>query len=117
MSSITGITPPSKLDTSSWKTPKDIKLADEQFNQPGGNDLLIGAVLFYEILQSGKRARLGDFPVQETVLGWTVSGRTADINQNELQFTHLSREDNSLKSNLNRFCEVEAVEQSTMTAE
>jgi len=38
-------------------------------------------------------------------------------NQNELQSTHLSREDNSLKSNLNRFWGVEAVEQSTMTAE
>ena len=30
---------------------------------------------------------------------------------------HMSWEDNSLKSNLNRFWEVEAVEQSTMTAE
>ena len=32
LSSITGTTPRSKLDTSSWKIPKDIKLAGEQFN-------------------------------------------------------------------------------------
>ena len=46
LSNITGTTPPFKLDTSSWKIPKDLKLADEQFNQPGGIDLLIGADLF-----------------------------------------------------------------------
>jgi hypothetical protein len=67
LSNITGTTPPSKLDTSSWKIPKDIKLADEQFNQPGSIDLLIGANLFYEILQSGRRASFGNYPVlQET---------------------------------------------------
>ena len=117
MSSITGTTPPSKLDITSSKIPKDIKLADEQFDQPESIDLLIGADLFYEILQSGRRTRPGNFPVlQETVLSWTISGRTPDTNPNEPQSTYLSRED-SLKSNLNRFWEVEAVEQSTMTAE
>jgi hypothetical protein len=50
-------------------------------------------------------------------LGWTVCGRTPAAIQNGSQSTHLSREDNSLKFNLNRFWEVEAVEQSTMTAE
>jgi len=62
INSIAGTTPPSKLDTTSWKIPKDIKLADEQFNQPGGIDLLIGADLFYqagahilEIIQFYKR--------------------------------------------------------------
>ena len=57
LSSITGTTPPSKLDISSWKIPKDIKLADEHFDQPGSIDLLIGADLFYEMLQSGRRKR------------------------------------------------------------
>jgi len=118
LSSITGTTPPSKLDTTSWKIPKGIKLADEQFDQQGSIDLLIGAGLVYEILQSGRRMRPGNFPVlQDTVLGWTISGRNRDTNQNEAQSTYLSREDNSLKSNLKRFWEVKAVELSTMTAE
>jgi len=73
LSCITGTTPSTKLDTSSWKIPKDIKLAYEQFDQPGSIDLLIGADLFYEMLRSGRRTRPGNYPVlQETVLGWTL---------------------------------------------
>jgi len=70
LSLIIGTTPSTKLDTSTWKIPKDIKLADEQFDQPGGIDLLIGADLFYEMLRSGRRTRPSNYPVlQETVLG------------------------------------------------
>jgi hypothetical protein len=43
---IIGTTPSTKLNTSSWNIPKDIKLADEDFDHPGGIDLLIGADLF-----------------------------------------------------------------------
>jgi len=88
---ITGTTPSSKLDISTWKIAKDIKLADEQFDQPGGIDLLIGADLFYEMLRSGRRTRPGNYPVlQETVLGWTLSGRTpATATQNDPQHTFL----------------------------
>jgi hypothetical protein len=75
LSNITGTTP-SKLDTSNWKIPKDINLVDEQFDQTGKLDL-IGADLFYEILRSDKRTRHGNYPgLQETVLEWTLSGRT-----------------------------------------
>jgi len=94
-------------------------LADEQFDQPGSIDLLIGADLFYEMLRSGRRTRPGNYPVlQETVLGWTLSGLTpATTTQNDSQHTFLLREDNSLEHNLNRFWEVELMEQSIMTAE
>jgi hypothetical protein len=50
-------------------------------------------------------------------LGWTVCGRTPAATHNGSHYTYLSREDNSLKSKLNLFWEVEAVEQSTMTSE
>jgi len=105
LSHITGTTPSTKLDTSSWKIPKDIKLADEQSDQPGSIDLLIGADLFYEMLRSGRHTRPGNYPVlQETVLGWTLSGRTpATSIQNDLQHTFLLRQDNSLEHNLNCF--------------
>ena len=76
MSDITGTTPATKLDTSKWKLPTDIKLADENFNIPGDIDLLLGADLFYEILEPGRRTR-PNYPVlQETVLAWTLSGKT-----------------------------------------
>jgi len=119
LSNITGTTPCTKLDTRSWKIPKDIKLEDEQFDQPGSIDLLLGADLFYEMLRSGRRTRPANYPVlQETVLGWTLSGRTlAPATQTDPQHTFLVRQDNSLEHNLSRFWEVEAVEQPTMTAE
>ena len=64
----TGTTPPTKVDTSSWKTPKD-KLADELFHQTGRIDLVLGADI-YEVLRSGRRTLSGNFPVlQETTLG------------------------------------------------
>jgi len=72
------MTPGTKLDISSWKIPKGIKLADEHFHQPGGIDLLVGADLFYGMSRLGRRTRPGNFPVlQETILGWTLAGRTS----------------------------------------
>jgi len=107
------------LDTRTWKIPKDINLADEQFDQPGSIDLLIGADLFYDMLRSDRRNRPGHYPVlQETVLGWTLSGRNpATTTQHDPQPTFLLREDNSLEHNLNRSREVEPVEPYTMTTE
>jgi hypothetical protein len=75
LDNITGTTPPTTLDTTSWKLLKDIKLADEQ---PGRIDILLGADIFYEILQSGRHTLSGNLPVlQETELGCTIYGRTA----------------------------------------
>ena len=99
--------------------PKDIELADEKFDQPRGNDLLIGAELFYEILRSGSRTRPGNYPVlQETVLGWTFSGRTpvtVTTTKNEPQRTILLQDDNSPENSSNRYQEVDSVEQSSMS--
>jgi len=84
LSNITGATPSTQLDTISWKLPKDIKLADEHFDQPGGIDILIGTDVFFEILRSRRRTRPGNYPVlQETVLGWTLAGRTPAVTQND----------------------------------
>jgi len=73
---ITGMTPATKFNTTDWKIPTDIKLANEHFHQPGIIDLLIGANLFYEISRPGRRTRPGLPVLQETVLGWTAAGRT-----------------------------------------
>ena len=80
-------------------------MADEQFDQPKGIDLLIEADLLCEMLRSGRRTHPGNYPVlQETVLGWTLSDRTpATTTQNDTQHTFLLQEDNNLEENLNRF--------------
>jgi hypothetical protein len=63
------MTPVMKLNISSWKIPKNIKLADEQFNEPGSIDLLLGADLFYVMSRPGRYTHPGNYPVlQETVL-------------------------------------------------
>jgi hypothetical protein len=118
LSNITGTTPSTKLDTSTWKIPTDIKLADEQFDQPGGINLSIGADLFYEILRSGRRTRPGHPVLQETVRGWTLSGKTpvaATTTKNEQQRTFLLQEDDSPEHNPTHLREVDSVEQSSMS--
>jgi uncharacterized phage-associated protein len=47
------MTPSTKLDISNWKIPEDLKLVDEQFNEPG-IDLLIDADLFYKMSKPGR---------------------------------------------------------------
>jgi hypothetical protein len=107
------------MDISTWKIPHQLDLADDMFHQCGSIDILIGADTFYEILLPIRKARPGNYPVlQETVLGWTISGRTpVPITSNNTPQTLLVREDTKLETNLNRFREVEAVEQSTRTTE
>ena len=100
LSNITGTTPSTQLDTISWNLPKDIKVADEHFDQPGSIDIFIGADVFFEIPWSGRRTRPGNYPVlQETVLGWTLAGQTPAVTQNSPQRTFLLRDDNSLEHN------------------
>jgi hypothetical protein len=113
---ITGTTPPTRLDTSSWKISIDINLADTYVNQPGGIDLLIGADLFYEMLQPGRHTLLGNCPViQETVLGWTIAGRTPANTTLDVKRAFLL-ETSKLDYFIKHFWEVESMEPSTITA-
>jgi len=119
LSHINGTISFTKLDVSAWKIPKDIKLANEEFDQPGEIDLLIGADLLYDMLRSDRRTRPSNYTVlQETVLGWTLSVRTpATTSWHDSQHTFLLREDNSQEHNLNSTREVKPVEPSTITTE
>ena len=105
LSHITGTTPSTKMDTSTWKIPKDIKLAVEEFDEPGWIDPHIGAGKFNEMLRSDRRPRPVNYPVlQEWVLGWTLTGHIpGTTTQHDPKLTFLLREANSLKHNLNRF--------------
>jgi hypothetical protein len=99
---ITGNTPATKLDISQWNLPKNLQLADETFNQPDSIDILIGADLFYEILLPGRSTRPGKYPVlQETVLGWTVAGKTPTATANQASCQALfSRDDINMDQQL-----------------
>jgi len=115
---ITGTTPNTRLDTSSWRLPTDIQLADEGFNKPGPIDILLGAELFYELLLPQRRTKRGHPVLQETVLGWTLCGTTPHVAKPNARHQSLIVQDISISEiNLNRFWEVEAVEPTTMSPE
>jgi hypothetical protein len=109
-----------KLDISGWKIPKDIKLADEQFNEPGSIDLPLGADLFYEMIRSGRYTE-SKYPVlQETVLGWTLAGRTpvttnpTNTTLEKAKCAFLQRETSKLEYIIKHFWEVNPADQPTM---
>jgi hypothetical protein len=103
------------MDLSTWNIPKDLILADETFNVPGKIDLLIGADIFYEIIRSDNRTRPGNYPVlQETALGWIISGRTPAVTARDSQHTFLLRSGNSSSHNYNYFLRRESEEQSSI---
>jgi hypothetical protein len=115
---ITSNTPASKLDISTWRIPKDIKLADDQFNQPRTIDILLGADLFYELLLPNRRTCSNHPVLQETVLGWIISGRTPAVNNPRANQNSFLLQDNaSIEQNLNRFWEIEPMEQTILTPE
>jgi hypothetical protein len=55
--------------------------------------------------------------LQETALGWIISGKTPLTTQSRPQQAHFVQTSNELETNINRFWEVDSMELSTMTAE
>jgi hypothetical protein len=108
---ITENTPTSKLDVSSWKLPSKIQLADPNFNQPGPIDLLLGAEIFYELLLPDRQTRRGYTILQETVLGWIISGTTPVRNTSTVkQKAFFIQDATTLESKMKRFWDLEQVE-------
>lgn len=72
---ITNALPSAEIDINSLNIPNGLNLADPQFYHPGEIDLLVGADLFWEILND-RKIRLGNGkPVlQDSRVGWIVSG-------------------------------------------
>jgi len=69
--------PVGKMDTSNWDHLQGVQLADPTFHLPGKIDLLIGAELFYEIVQDGKQFGPEGAPIlQNSKFGWIVAGHS-----------------------------------------
>ncbi|XP_022827437.1 uncharacterized protein LOC111357108 isoform X1 [Spodoptera litura] len=71
-----------RINTQGLNIPKHLKLADPQFYEPAAVDILLGADIFWQIISSG-HIRLGKNQptLQETELGWLVSGCTTNTNK------------------------------------
>lgn len=71
---ITGILPQRQVNISNFKIPKDLFLADPQFNIPGKVDMLFGTGIFHKS-QLGNTLELPNTPMLiETRFGWTLGG-------------------------------------------
>lgn len=64
------------IEVSEWKVPKNLVLADPNFNRPGKIDLLLGAEHFLQLLSVGQIKLSPQLPIiQNTLLGWVISGK------------------------------------------
>ncbi|XP_038106740.1 uncharacterized protein LOC119766331 [Culex quinquefasciatus] len=104
--------PARPVDTSRWNLSSQLVLADPGFATPQKIDMVIGAQLFYVLLQAGQMF-VGDGPgrypmLQQTVLGWVVSGPVVQEGmKSETSSTAMVCTADDLDQRLAKFWEVE----------
>jgi len=120
---ITDSQPSFAIDTSDWKIPSNITLADPAFNKPQRVDLLIGASLFYELLSVGQIMLLPGLPLlQKTRLGWVVTGgfekhrSTSLLSTGSAHISEAAQLDFRLDDLVRRFWEIESLEEPMVKA-
>lgn len=75
LNQLTGAIPKQSIDISQLNIPRDIQLADPNFNQPSAIDILIGADLFWDLLGCDQLALGHNMPkLRSSKLGWLVAG-------------------------------------------
>ncbi|KAB0805076.1 hypothetical protein PPYR_02046 [Photinus pyralis] len=68
--------------------PSDVTLADEKFNETGPIDILLGAAIFWEIINKNTIKLGRDNPVlQDTKLGWILEANILQLGENECNKT------------------------------
>ncbi|XP_055623056.1 uncharacterized protein LOC129766513 [Toxorhynchites rutilus septentrionalis] len=109
--------PSRSVDISRWNVPRNLPLADPRFNICHGIDLIIGAELFYTLLESQQITLTDQCPIlQKTVFGYVISGKAA-IQKDETVVCHVTT-DQDLNSQLERMWEVEDFDEGkTLTQE
>ncbi|XP_065075282.1 uncharacterized protein LOC135699026 [Ochlerotatus camptorhynchus] len=101
--------PSCNIDVTRWRIPRHLQLADPQFNVSQGVDVIIGAELFYSLLENQQISLGTDYPIlQKTVFGFVICGKVTEQSATGVvvQSSHLCT-DESLDSQLERFWEIE----------
>ncbi|XP_062713798.1 uncharacterized protein LOC109415410 [Aedes albopictus] len=109
---VTSTLPAVRIDASNWPIPTELQLADRSFMEPSRIDMLIGAEVFYDLLQTGKIRMSNDLPtLQESLLGWLVAGPVVDIEPvhtvRVCQVSSVTDPDENLQELLKRFWTIE----------
>lgn len=107
---ITSDMPSIQLNVADWPIPKNICLADPQFNIPARIDMLIGAELFCELISVGQIKMNDRLPIlQNSVFGWILMGKVSNAASDSV-FCGISVCENiGLEKCLQRFWSVEQV--------
>lgn len=104
---ITGQIPSLPVSRSSLLIPRNIHLADPDFDQPASVDLLIGADIFWDLLCIGQIKLGTSYPIlQKTKLGWIISGPIPINSHCNFSQCHFSTE-TALERQLSKFWELE----------
>ncbi|CAH2016865.1 unnamed protein product [Acanthoscelides obtectus] len=104
---ITSMVPDNNIPIQHFNLPVNIKLADPEFNVTRNIDILIGADVFWQILESERINISKDLPIlQNTKLGWVLAGPLSmPVTKTHC---HLSVTD-PLQNQLRKFWELEEI--------
>jgi hypothetical protein len=111
---ITGNIPNTPVDTTAWKLPNDIHLADPHFATPQPIDMLIGAEIFFEIWTNKQLQLQTGLPtLQESVFGWVAAGKLAKTFESSTSVFstfcgHVSHSNTELLDQIKKFWELES---------
>lgn len=107
--SITEYLPQQKIDVERILIPRDTKLADPGFSEPGSVDLLIGAALYWKVLLGAPRNMIKGQPsLQNTRFGWIVGGEMSSP-ESLSSATCLTVTNSQLSHQLERFWKLETL--------
>ncbi|XP_058448745.1 uncharacterized protein LOC131428715 [Malaya genurostris] len=100
--------PSLNVDTTTWKIPEGITLADPAFNLPSAIDVVLGAEIFFDLFSVPGRIYLGDTcPLLiNSVFGWVVSGKARGEFVANSALCNLAIVDN-LQTTMERFWTIE----------
>ncbi|XP_062704645.1 uncharacterized protein LOC134286948 [Aedes albopictus] len=115
LSAVTRELPSNSIDVAEWNWPTGVILADPQFNKPAAVDMIIGVDAYYDMLLDGLiRLGPGRPVLQNTLLGWVVSGRAGNSRPDPeiVSIVHVCSTD-GLEQQLSRFWELESCQSSS----
>ncbi|XP_049886269.1 uncharacterized protein LOC126380933 isoform X1 [Pectinophora gossypiella] len=104
---ITGQLPNHYFDVSKLNIPKHYNMADPNFSRPSDIDILLGADIFYDVLNAQKVPLGPNLPIlQGTKLGWIVVGPLGTRDKPSASYCHFTKE---ISENLTRFWRLEEI--------
>lgn len=118
---LTDTIPSIKIEQSNWPHLEGLQLADKDFTSPNSIDIILGADVYGQIIESGLVKGDKNSPIaQKTKLGWIISGPAgSSVNLNKIQGYHVSlnRELHDLISRFWEFEEISTTSTSSLSKE